>query len=329
MGELNKLFGRDFVIGFFVPASIFVAMSAAMLRAFEKLPLWLRVDPTDPLKDTTFLALVTLAAAFFLMAGNRLLFRVLEGYWPFDLGRRLNYFQRRRFRKLHSRIRELTAERDECRVQNREFTEKHERNRLVLLAAQRFPSKESLVLSTSFGNAVRAFEDYPRIMYGFESINGWSRLNAVMPKSYQDTLGNMRSMTDFWVNLWFLSLLFATEWLLVAYRVRPGRTSLYIPFAGICVALFASVQARVAAEQWGEWVKAGFDIYLPLLCEKWGFVHPQNMEAERQLWQGLSRAIVFRNPSALDALEPLRQTDLQCKQTHSMAPEGETEPVKD
>jgi len=75
---------------------------------------------------------------------------------------------------------------------------------------------------TSFGNAVRAFEDYPRVLYGFESINGWSRLNAVIPKSYQDILGNKRAMTDFWVNVWFVSLLTIVEYSVVTIKEHRG-----------------------------------------------------------------------------------------------------------
>ncbi len=182
-------------------------------------------------------------------------------------------------------------------------------------AAERFPSKEKQLLPTSFGNAVRAFEDYPRVMYGFESIQGWSRLNAVMPKSFRDTLGSMRAMTDFWVNLWFLSLLLMLEYLVFVYRTSKGLSSVYIPCAGLLVAFFASLQARIAAQQWGEWVKAGFDVYLPALCEKWGFLRPDGLENEHQFWTELSVAIVYRQLPALKVLEAYRRVEPACADT--------------
>ncbi len=123
MGEINKLIGRDFVVGFFMPALLFVALSTPMFAVSRKLPPVFVIDPADPLKETTFLALITLAAAFFLMAINRVLFRALEGYWPFGLERRLNFFQLRRFRRLKRRIAELDTERDECQLKTKHSRE--------------------------------------------------------------------------------------------------------------------------------------------------------------------------------------------------------------
>src|SRR5712692_5725294 len=108
--EVNKIIGRDFVVGFFVPAVVMVAGCVGILHSFGILPPWLRIDPADPLKDSTFLALITTVAAFFLMAGNRIIFRTLEGYWVFNLGSHLNHFQRWRFRTLRQRISKLDAE---------------------------------------------------------------------------------------------------------------------------------------------------------------------------------------------------------------------------
>jgi hypothetical protein len=101
VGEINKIIGRDFVVAFFVPALLFVAGNAGLLRLFELLPTWLEVDPDKPLEETTFLALLTLAVAFLLMALNRLVFRLLEGYW-LGLGRRLSQVQRYKFDRLQA-----------------------------------------------------------------------------------------------------------------------------------------------------------------------------------------------------------------------------------
>jgi hypothetical protein len=52
------------------------------------------------------------------------------------------------------------------------------------IAANRFPPDRKDLLSTSFGNTVQAFEDYSRVMFDFESITGWSRLNTVVPQQF-------------------------------------------------------------------------------------------------------------------------------------------------
>ena len=60
--------------------------------------------------------------------------------------------------------------------------------------------------------------------------------------------------------------------------------------------------ARKAAEGWGEWVKASFDVFLPELRAKLGFSPPETMEQEQELWKGFSQAIIYRYPSAIMAL---------------------------
>jgi hypothetical protein len=65
MNELSKIVGRDFVIGFFVPSMVGVGATIAVLRFYGILPDFLTVDPKDPLKDSTFIALITILVAFF------------------------------------------------------------------------------------------------------------------------------------------------------------------------------------------------------------------------------------------------------------------------
>jgi hypothetical protein len=306
LNEINKLFGRDFVIGFFLPSLLFLITSVVNLMSLGIHPIWMRIDPNDALKDTTILAAMSLIVAFFLMSLNRLIFRALEGYWIFDLGKRLNVFQRWRFRRLHGQLDRLKQQKDQCEKEKLTFTKVDEYNRLMERAAQRFPSKESLLLLTSFGNAVRAFEDYPRVMYGFESINGWARLNAVLPKAYRETIGNMRAATDMWVNVWFLSVIVAFECFVprAAHSLRQG--PVWVAMIPMAIGFLAAWQARIAAQQWGEFIKAAFDVFLPALCSKLGYQRPASRESERALWHSLSQAMVYRHSPSLDKLEGLR-----------------------
>jgi hypothetical protein len=122
VGEINKIVGRDFIVAFFVPALLFVAANAGLLHSIGILPVWLQIDPRAPLEDTTFLALVTLALAFLLMALNRLVFRALEGYW-LGFGRRVNHLQRWRFDRLHMRMAVLRDERARCENEKLAFDE--------------------------------------------------------------------------------------------------------------------------------------------------------------------------------------------------------------
>jgi hypothetical protein len=308
MNEISKVIGRDFIVAFFVPAIVLVAVSTGILYYFKILPDLLTIDPKDPLKDSTFIALITILISFLLMATNRNIFRALEGYWIFDVGRHLNYLQRWRFRRLHRRLKALNAEFKKHLAANKPFLKEDEFAKLTLRAAQRFPSTEDQVMFTAFGNTVRAFEDYPMVLYGVESITGWSRLTAVMAKDFREILDSRRATTDFWVNLWFVALFTIVEYFLIERLQKPFR-GWGIPVAALGLALFAAQQARVAAQQWGEWVKASFDIYLPTLRSKWGFKRPDTFEAERNFWETLSRAITFRDAREMADLALLRKPE--------------------
>jgi hypothetical protein len=64
-----------------------------------------------------------------------------------------------------------------------------------------------LTLPTRFGNAIRSFEVYSRIIYGLEAIDGWPRLLAVIPADYRQAIDDAKAQVDFWVNIWMGSLL--------------------------------------------------------------------------------------------------------------------------
>ena len=110
-----------------------------------------------------------------------------------------------------------------------------------------YPSTEDQVLPTSFGNAVRAYEDYSRVVYGFESINGWSRLQAVMSKEFMEILGSSRARVDLWLNLLFLAILFLGEALLLPGGERQP-ISRWLVFLIFLFAAFAYLRARSSVQ---------------------------------------------------------------------------------
>jgi hypothetical protein len=169
-------------------------------------------------------------------------------------------------------LRLLNQERSRCESEGIDFGKTAQLGRLMRIAAQRFPPDRADLLPTSFGNAVQAFEDYPRVMFEFESITGWSRLNAVIPKDFRELIGSRRALTDFWINVWALSIVTVLEYVSIVLGSRLQFPFLWVPALGLATAFFSSWQARIAAEQWGEWVKAAFDVYLPALREKLGYL---------------------------------------------------------
>ncbi len=314
IGGLNKILDRNFVVGYAFPSVVLILLGRALLPLFGLVPDFLKLDGAEPFKDTTLVALLVLFISILLMSLNWSILRFFEGYWRFELGRRVldltykwNYHYVKRWRKLRDKIDGLTQERDDCLKQGKPFLNRSERQRVIVYFAERFPSKKELVLPTKLGNAIRAFEDYPRVMYGIESITGWSRLNAVIPKEYRELMDEARADMSFWLNLLFIDLVLLTGYLVAALVRRKCPEALLVLPALVLLPFFLSAQTTTAAIGWGEWVKAAFDLFLPDLREKLGYPKPPGLKEDRELWIAFSQAITFRQREALEDIAKYRE----------------------
>jgi hypothetical protein len=317
-GELKKVLDRGFIIAYFTPALVLVGANVWLLRVFGLRPSWFTINLSEPLKDTTLIALITFAVALVLVALNRLVFRFLEGYVNIPwITQKLRSRQQAMLKGLNERIATLKKEKKEAIAQNAEFWKQKDLDDARKRKAKRFPSKESLVLPTAFGNTVRAYEDYSRVVYRYESITGWARLQGAMSKDYRELIGDAMSHTSLWVNLWFCSTLLVLEFLGLiictwSFKAWP------FPLACALGCWLATMQARNAAESSGEWIKAAFDLFLPELCKKLGYRRPTSLAEEQALWLSFSQAIVYRHAGSMEELDALRS---EIKKEDPPAPE--------
>lgn len=164
--------------------------------------------------------------------------------------------------------------------------------------AERFPDAEGWLLPTAFGNTLRAFEVYPRIMYGLDAIPGWERLLTVIPKEYRTLIDDAKAQTDFWLNLWFLNLVFAFEYIFLLISTQKLNLISLLPLT-IFLSFITSYRARLAVVEWGHYIKAAFDVFLPELYEKLGFEQPCDRDAERANLVRFSQAIIYRSKSCV------------------------------
>jgi len=288
--ELNKIFGRDFVTGFFLPAILFLVGNICLLKLLGIDGPLLRINWEKPLQDTGLLVVIAWIFAIFLQAFNREVFRAAEGYWPKWLRGRLTVFHRRRFRKLIEKVNALYNNPGE--IDEQEF------NALSLRAAMEYPSTEAQVLPTSFGNAVRAYEDYPRVIYGFESIKGWTRLQPLMSPEFRDVLSQNRTPVDLWLNLCVLTFVFGIEVAVLAYNFNRFYLAWFI-LPLLILTWVAYARARSSVQQYGEQVKAAFDVYLPALATKLGYVLSSDVGNNRKFWSAFSEIMIYRDEAAL------------------------------
>ena len=208
LSTLPKLIDKAFLVGFVVPLILFVACMAV---AFPDVPQITAISDAmgEGLEKAAYVGAIVWFGAVLLMIVNSLLYQILEGYrWP------TSHFATWR-KKNEQQCARLTGQIDDL---NRRGLREGESfpdylsdylDQLRIDRNKRFPSSADQILPTRFGNAIRAFEDYPRQVYGADSIPLWLHLSTVIPNDYQSIVEDARSQVDCLLNCFYLSICFA------------------------------------------------------------------------------------------------------------------------
>jgi hypothetical protein len=253
---VGKLLDRNFIVGYFFPALVVNAVFAWLLAQFGLVGDVFAWSQQEVLKDVTVIALCAWVVAIGFLVLNRHVVRFMEGYWIYNLSAPLKRLQVRRFQALKERLVELDQMYHKPRFQDIE-----ERQKLIEELAASFPGQEGLLL---IGNSMTASEDYC-VLYHFESIHEWRRIQAVMSKEYRQRIYSGRAIMDLWVNMWFVSLVVNLAYVCLAAYTRQAPIW-WFSCAAILLTFLIFQLARDAAERWGKLVKGAFDVYLPALC---------------------------------------------------------------
>jgi hypothetical protein len=303
-GELPKLFDRNFAVGFFLPVAIFVTLSGAILSQYGFAPNMVSYLATDLLVGTTIIGLISWVGGIVLLAVNRDLYRIMEGYGKHNPIKIFAWFEKRRYGHAVSELEKLDDEYRECYQAKKEFPAKSrtQRNQLMRQLAEEFPDKEEFLLPTPFGNVLRSFEVYPRVMYGLESIDGWGRLLAVIPKDYIELIDAAKSQVDFWINMAVVFILLQIEYVGLVY-ILGSNLNLWIVLLFIILGTIPPLRATSAAREWGDFVKSAFDMFAPKMRESLGFNSPKNRGEEEGQWKSFSQAIIYRRPDLIPELK--------------------------
>lgn len=296
--ELSKIFGKDFTIGYMLPAVLFVLACWGALFHFD-----LRIPMLEALikeltTSTIFLVLTSWLLGIVLVALNNSIYKIFEGYGRFNPAQFFSFLERRRYKRLNESIASLETE-WKCKGNAFPLTKIKEVGELMEERAKTFPDDELWLLPTGLGNRIRAFEVYPRVLYGFESITGWPRLLAVVPQEYREAIDSIKAQSDFWLNISFLSVLYFIIHLTITIYFGLNIFYEWLLLAPIGVAIVSYVKAKDRVVEWGEFVKSAFDVFLPALRKKMGFQIPTNIRNEKELWSAYSRAMQFRDPEEM------------------------------
>ena len=302
-GRLPNWSEARFWVSYYLPALGFTLLSYRLLARFNHLPEWLpdwfvSIQEFGNFWGIEIALAIALAIAVTLTMVHRSILAFLKGegrFNPWRLVGRIEHINHQQLLHQVDLLEERQAayeERDETPPP--EFSKK--RMQTLLFAEQRYPERNLRLQPTAFGNVVRAFEAYPRIVYNMDGLSVWPRLLAILPAPVVQRVDSAKAQVDFWLNSWILSLL-----MLVVYTVIT-LLSLnilweWLPVLLIALALHSSWQARMAAVDWGHHVKAAFDVFRHELRYQSGHGEPRSASAEREYWGKYSDAVMYRHAS--------------------------------
>jgi hypothetical protein len=338
LSELPNLIDRNFAIGFFLPA-VFLVAALALLY-------WLSGNPSF---DATAIIqggvckldgaaefLVGLAViipiwllAVALVAVNHPILRIMEGYawlWLVEQYGRLHprgrrWLERRRQQRFKREVQpalELQGRIAAARAAGgAEPPMPVDLPRRRAQAALLYPDAGAFVLPTRFGNIFRAFEVYPRVIYGLDAIPAWPRLYAVMPEKTKHTLASAKAQMNFCVNIFVIAVVCLIVF--AGMSLRAGWTWLHanaapqhldwawVPLLLLPIAVITYQLALIAAMHYGNHVKSAFDLYRDDLARALGLQLPRCIDDERTMWRTASRMMIYRSAARAAALARFRR----------------------
>ncbi|HJQ35556.1 MAG TPA: hypothetical protein VKB93_00310 [Thermoanaerobaculia bacterium] len=276
---ISGQFGRAFMIAALLPAALFVLA----LQRFV-FPQW----------QLAVLAAAAVAVAGLLHVLNAPIVRLYEGY-PWMNGPLGKWSIARHRRRLQEAVDGRLAAR-EARVALRAIDPalaerlQSVQNAMAARAFNDYPLPGS-VLPTRLGNVIRSFENYPRRQYGIWAVTLFPRFVARIPREFAAVIDDAKTMLDVLLHLSFLSLVFS---LIVCAACPFTAEAITCIAAGLALSAIFYAASIGRAGEWGQLVRASFDLYRWDVLRDLGFTSkPASMFEERALWNEISRQLAF------------------------------------
>jgi hypothetical protein len=185
-----------------------------------------------------------------------------------------------------------------------------------------YPENPTDILPTSFGNILKAAENYSGERYGFDGIHFWPRLVEVISKDYKLSIDTVRNELSFLVNMSVLSFFFSLLCIVamfyaMVYVNGAGTTPavffnylfvalqyLVIAGAGIGLSVFFYKASIFSVGSFGLMIRSSYDLFRKELLKKFEIPLPKNSYDEFYAWKKLNEFMVLGNHSlTFDILE--------------------------
>ncbi len=308
--SLPDILGKNFLIGFFVPvfaASLLfggiLLVHAIDLSALSHL---LKEDSFGLEFASTYLFSLWVTSIL-LMAMNRPIIRLIEGYGRRNPLRLVSFLSRREFDQLSCEYRRFKSlyENEKSGVELSEEEKKSISEEKLMRFSSRYAPERRLLLPTRFGNIMRSIEYYPFEVYGIDSIVLWPRLAPILPKELLQIQDETKSRMDLWVNMFCLfsvNIIVAIVFLVQALRSANENFQLleYVTswdFGLIVISFMVAIVSYnrlcTAAQRWGEFFKTSFDTHRSDLAKSLGYELPAGFAEEKAFWQLANRKALY------------------------------------
>jgi hypothetical protein len=297
LGNVAGVFSRYFIVGFFLP-SFFALVALAQTLTDSFLPA-VYTDAGDGAR-IAIIGGAALLVGLVLLGLNYPIVRLFEGYPLADRAHR--WYAKPLYNALIGRQRaRYTKMRDACK--SPELSPVQQRDAKWRLDKD-FPwDKESLMLPTALGNAIRAFERHGPTRWGLNAIAAWPHIEMLLQTEETQVQSDAKGDVAFFMNGSLLAV--------IAGLVLVADQIVNEPLPWLAVALYAIpfilsiafYRASVgSAQRWGSAVRASLDIHRRELYEKLGLRAPLNFTDERETVAPALNAALLRGEPIPDAL---------------------------
>lgn len=250
-----------------IPAMVFTGILLFTISPIIP-PLLMRILP----QPVILFLLLSLVVAFSLSGLNIFLFKIIEGYLFLERFPFIKKRQELKASKLKDQIVTLQSELNklveawEVRESNGFFALQNELYDLVAYYELNFPPDLEKIVSTRFGNILRASEYYSGQRYGIDAVTIWPRLFQVIPRSYQQKIeqssNGLGSLVYCVFLSFFSSIIFVNASLYQFYLFNLSVKGLF-PVYFIPVDFSVAGQAIYSQRSW---LFLGLSLIMILLC---------------------------------------------------------------
>jgi hypothetical protein len=299
LSTIPRLADKAFVIGHLLPSIIFFAL---VIFIFDDKLSYYDVHSAlmekGDVKIIVYISIIIWVGATLLLILNNVLIKGLEGYiWPFSAIFSAVSQEKQRYDRKFARFSELEEQWRSSKKSGDPFPDnlKEEYDAILMDLVTCFPARH-LILPTRFGNAMRAFEDYSRQVYGADAIPLWVHLNAVISKEFQAAVADAQARINFLVNSIYLLMIILILPLIRLFFLPTGDAGITFAICAILSAALIYIFYKLSIMNvytCGCIVKAAFDCYLPALAKQLGYSLPHKGADQYRFWQEVSQRAIY------------------------------------